>query len=180
MRVLSVVIIFAGTAFALDAARAFPDGAPWGAANPAAEQNCATCHFGDDPVRESEALIIVGLPGQPEPGAIYELEINFEDPATVTSGFQLIAMAAEQQAGTFISSAAGVEFIGASIRSTEPIKSDGRVSWAVEWHAPAVIAPPIIFYVAASAANDDGSPFGDTIHFRTYKIATKSMSLSQD
>ncbi len=173
MRVLIVVIVFAGAAFSLDAARAFPDGAPWGAANPAAEQNCATCHFDDDPVSESDVLVIDGLPGTPEPGANYDLEINFEDPKTVIAGFQLIALAADQQAGTFVSSAAGIEFFGAAIRSIEPIKSDERFSWAVTWRAPEAISSPIIFYVAATAANDDGSPFGDKIHYRTYELATK-------
>lgn len=173
MRVLTAVLIFTAAGFSLDAARAFPDGAPWGAANPAAEQNCATCHFDDDPVRESETLVIDGLPAYPEPGAVYELEINFEDPRTVIAGFQLIAHAPDQQAGTFISSIAGIEFVGASIRSTQPIRSDERVSWSVTWRAPAEIATPIVFYVAATAANDDGSPFGDQIHYREYNLAPK-------
>ena len=173
MRVFIALVIFAVAAFSLKAARAFPDGAPWGAANPAAEQNCATCHFDADPVRDSEALVVEGLPRQPAPGAIYELEIIFEDPDTVIAGFQLIAKAGDQQAGTFVSSAAGVEFIGAAIRSTVPIRSDRRVSWAVEWRAPSAIASTVVFYVAASAANDDGSPFGDTIHFRSYELASE-------
>ena len=165
--------MIAVAAFSWNAARAFPDGAPWGAANPAAEQNCATCHFGADPVRDSEALVIGGLPRQPAPGAIYELEIVFEGPDTVIAGFQLIAQAVNQQAGTFVSSVADVEFIGAAIRSTAPIRCDEGVSWAVEWRAPGVVASTIVFYVAASAANDDGSPFGDTIHFRSYKLAAQ-------
>jgi hypothetical protein len=170
MRVFIALVTIVVAAFTVNAARAFPDGAPWGAANPAAEQNCASCHFDADPVRDSESLIIIGLPQQPEPGAIYELEIILSDPDTATAGFQLIAQAANQEGGTFASSVDGVEFIGAVIRSTVPIRSDGRVSWAVEWRAPTVIVSPIVFYVAASAANDDGSPFGDTIHFRSYRL----------
>lgn len=173
MRGFFVVVVFAVAAFSFDAARAFPDGAPWGAANPTAEQNCSTCHFDDAPVHKSDMLNIDGLPGHPEPGATYDLEINFEDPKTVIAGFQLIAQAADQQAGTFVSSAAGIEFVGASIRSTEPIKGNERVSWAVTWRAPEAISTPIIFLVAASAANDDGSPFGDKIHYRAYELAPK-------
>jgi len=169
MRVFIALVTILVAAFSLNAARAFPDGAPWGAANPAAEQNCASCHFDADPVRDSESLLIIGLPLKPAPGAIYELEIIFEDPGTVVAGFQLIVQAGNQQAGTFFSTEAEVEFIGAAIRSTAPIRSDGSVSWTVEWRAPTVIAP-IVFYVAASAANDDGSPFGDTIHFRFYRL----------
>jgi hypothetical protein len=170
MRVFIALVTILVAAFSLNAAHAFPDGAPWGAANPAAEQNCATCHFDADPVRDSESLVIIGLPLKPAPGTIYELEIIFEDPETVVAGFQLIAQAGNQQAGTFFSREAEVEFIGAAIRSTAPIRSDGSVSWTVEWRAPTVIASPIVFYVAASAANDDGSPFADTIHFRFYRL----------
>jgi hypothetical protein len=159
--------------FTLNAARAFPDGAPWGAANPAAEQNCATCHFDADPIRDSAALVISGLPLYPAPDTIYELEIIFEDPDTVTAGFQLIAQAVNHEAGTFSSTEAEVEFIGAVIRSTAPVRSDARVLWKIEWRAPTAIVSPVVFYVAASAANDDGSPFGDTIHYRSYRLTAE-------
>jgi len=165
--------MIAVTAFTLNAARAFPDGAPWGAANPAAEQNCATCHFDADPIRDSEALVISGLPLYPAPGAIYKLKITLEDRDTVTAGFQLIAQAANHEAGTFFSTEAEVEFIGAVIRSTAPVRGDADVSWEIEWRAPTAVVSPVVFYVAASAANDDGSPFGDTIHYRSYRLAAE-------
>ena len=170
MRAFIAYVTIAIAAFSVHAARAYPDGAPWGAANPAAEQNCATCHFGTDPVPDSEALVIKGLPRRPAPDSIYKLEIIFDDPDAVIAGFQLFAQAADHQAGTIVSSVADVEFIGAAIRSTMPIKNNRRFSWAVEWRAPGVVASNIDFYVAASASNDDGSPFGDTIHFRSYRI----------
>ena len=50
------------TVFLLSDARALPDGAPWGAANPAADQNCAACHFSVDPVLASDDVVIRGLP----------------------------------------------------------------------------------------------------------------------
>ncbi len=173
MRVFIALLIFAVAAFKVNAARAFPDGAPWGAANPAAEQHCASCHFGADPVRDSVALVIEGLPPEPIPGATYALKIIFQDPDIVIAGFQLIAHAGHEQAGTFASSDANIEFIGAAVRSTAPTKDDEGVSWAVDWHAPGELALPIVFYVAASAANDDESPFGDTIHYRSYSLAAE-------
>ena len=163
-------MVIATCAVLVDAARAFPDGAPWGAANPGAEQSCATCHFDDDPVRDSGALVIDGLPKHVEPDATYELQIKFDDPATVVAGFQLLAHATGESAGTFVSDAVGVEFVGATIRSTQPIKGGETVSWPVTWRAPATLSSSIVFYVAATAANDDGSPFGDKIHYRTYAI----------
>lgn len=172
MRLLVIGIVIATSAFYLDAARAFPDGAPWGAANPGAEQSCATCHFDDDPVRDSSALVIDGLPTHVESNATYPLKINFEDPATVVAGFQLIAHATGEPAGTFVSDAVGVEFVGATIRSTQPLKGGETVSWPVTWRAPATLSSTIVFYVAATAANDDGSPFGDKIHYRTYALTS--------
>ena len=158
-------------AFFFSDARAFPDGAPWGAANPAAEQDCAACHFGVEPVLMSYALVIHGLPKNLEAGATYDLAITFENPGIVVAGFQLIAQAAGQDVGTFTASADGVEFIGSSIRSIAPLRTSGRAVWKIQWHAPEKIGDPIDFYLAASAANDDGSPFGDTIHFRSYQIS---------
>lgn len=150
--------------------RAFPDGAPWGAANPEVEQDCANCHFGTEPVLASPALVVRGLPESPQPGETYELNIAFDDPSIVVAGFQLFAQVSDGDAGTFKSSGDDIEFIGASIRSTAPQKSAGTATWSVQWHAPAALEDPIEFFIAASAANDDGSPFGDTIHYRSYRL----------
>lgn len=168
---IAVVLIGVAVCF-WSAARAFPDGAPWGAADPDADRNCATCHFDAEPLLDSKALVIEGLPKKPSPGAIYTLAIILGDPDTVTAGFQLIALGVDQMAGTFESSVTDVEYVGAAIRSTAPIRNEDGVSWAVEWHAPQMIESSIVFHVAASAANDDGSPFGDTIHFRSYELIT--------
>jgi hypothetical protein len=128
--------MIAVAALFLNAARAFPDGAPWGTANPATDQNCASCHFDTDPVRDSEALVINGLPPQPAPGEAYQLEVVLTDPNTVIAGFQLIAQAVDRQAGTFVSPVADVEFIGTAIRSPAPIRNNEQVSWVIEWRAP--------------------------------------------
>lgn len=157
-------------ALSMSAAFAFPDGAPWGAANPAAAEDCASCHFGADPVHGSEALSIVGLPDRAGAGESYELVVRFEDEEIVTAGFQLFAAAGHGDAGTIVSSTADVEFAGAAIRSTAPVRSPGSASWTMEWRAPAAIDSPIVFFVAASAANDDGSPLGDTIHYEMYSV----------
>jgi len=161
-------IVFTAT-FEIDA-RAFPDGAPWGAANPAIKQNCANCHFGAEPVLGSPALLIQGLPETLNPGETYDLEIKFEDPNIIIAGFQLIARTDNRDSGTFTATANDIEFIGASIRSIAPKRNPGRAVWSIHWRAPENIEGVIDFYVAASAANDDGSPFGDTIHFRSYRL----------
>jgi hypothetical protein len=80
------------------------------------------------------------------------------------------AHAGKEEAGTFASSDNNIEIIGAAIRSTAPARSEGGVSWSIEWRAPDEVTLPIVFYIAATAANDDGSPFGDTIHYRSYSF----------
>lgn len=173
MRALFFLAVFATATITLGAVRAFPNGAPWGSANPAAEQNCASCHFGAEPIIDSTALLIKGLPQQLLPGGVYELEVILKDVNAATAGFQLFAFSVDGPAGTVVSSEAGVEFIGAAIRSTVPIQEDAGFSWTLQWRTMQVISSPIIFYVAANAANDDASPFGDTIHFRSYKLLTE-------
>lgn len=150
--------------------QAFPDGAPWGAANPAAEQDCATCHFGDQPVSDSAALVLRGLPDKATAGETYDLEVAFTHADIVIAGFQLIALSAGQSAGTFRASTDDLEYIGASIRSVVPNDVAGHAVWHIQWQAPDTLDSQIEFYLAASAANDDGSPFGDTIHFKAYQL----------
>jgi hypothetical protein len=172
MRAVFLLLTLSLSAFFLHDARAFPDGAPWGAANPAAEQDCAACHFDNEPVLASDGLVIHGLPKNLEAGVTYDLAITFENPDIVVAGFQLIAQAAGQDVGTFTASVDDVEFVGSSIRSIAPLRTSGRAVWKIQWHAPEKIDGPIDFYLAASAANDDGSPFGDAIHFRSYRLST--------
>lgn len=165
MRSLICIGVFAST---IPFARAHPDGAPWGAARPTAAETCNTCHFDNEPIHDSTQLQIEGLPYEPEPGETYDLTISLQDLNAVTAGFQLIAEA--DQAGAFVSTAANMEFIGPAIRSTQPAKSNGAVSWSLQWQVPPVFAGPIVLYVAATSANDDGSPLGDKIHFRSYTL----------
>jgi len=138
----SVLAAVAPGMLAVGIAGAFPDGAPWGAANPAAEQNCATCHFDYDPVFDSPALTIDGLPADPQAGEIYGLRISFDDPAIVVAGFQMFAQMTGEQAGLLVSDSASVDFIGSAIRSTAPATKDGGVTWLVKWYAPRIARVP--------------------------------------
>ena len=153
------------------AANAYPEGAPWGAANPAADESCSSCHFGSEPVMDSAALAIEGLPDKPVAGSTYEFVILFSHADAVVSGFQLIAAAQDGDAGTLLSQDADLEYVGAAIRSMNTRKVNGEVSWKVSWQAPNVIRLPLFFYLAASDSNDDLSPFGDTIHYKQFIIA---------
>lgn len=165
-----IVMLGAASAFAVSGAGAFPDGAPWGAANPDGVQHCATCHFDAEPVHDSAALLLEGLPARAISGTSYSLEVIFKDPKIVVAGFQLLAHNQGTDAGTFSSQSAGVESVGAAIRSTEKRKNENGVSWTLQWRAPENVGSSITFCLAASAANDDDSPFGDQIHYRNYQL----------
>jgi hypothetical protein len=152
---------------------AFPDGAPWGAANPDATENCAGCHFDGEPFRDSKALTVTGLPETLAPDTIYEIMVQFENPGGMAAGFQMFAAADSQSPGSFTSDADNTETVGAAIRSTAPVEKEGPVCWTVRWRTPKAIESAIKIYVAASAANFDRSAFGDNIHFRSYRFDHK-------
>ena len=152
------------------AAFAYPEGAPWGAANPNAEENCATCHFDSEAVHDSTALTVEGLPAELSPDKSYELSVIFENPDGAAAGFQLIAWSDNSDAGVFESESDNVEVFGSAMRSTSPVVEEGLVSWLIRWHTPANITKSMTIYVAATAANHDQSPLGDQVHFRSYQF----------
>ena len=170
MRSLLAASISVAAALFVSTVLAYPDGAPWGSADPQAAENCGTCHFGAQPVLDSEAISVNGLPDRLEPGASYDLEVVFEDPAMAVAGFQMFAVAAGQEAGAFEASIDDVEIIGAAIRSIAPVKAAGAVSWALRWSASDTLPGQATIHIAATAGNDDGSPLGDVVHFRTIDL----------
>ena len=148
----------------MSAAIAFPEGAPWGAANPDADENCGTCHFGYDATINAQSISVRGLPEAAVPGETYKLEISFADDEAVIAGFQLLATD-----GDFHVDGGDIEYLGAAIRSTKPSTADDGFNWLLSWTAPDNPGERVIIYVAVVAGNDDLSPFGDRAFFRTFK-----------
>lgn len=149
---------------------AYPEGAPWGASDPDAAENCESCHFDYPPERESAALIVEGLPGRATPGETYPLKVRFNESDAVIAGFQMIARIGSDAAGEFESAQPMVEYVGAAIRSTEPLRASESFEWLMTWTAPASPGATVTVFVAAMRANDDGSPFGDQAHFRSFVV----------
>jgi len=151
------------------ATAAFPDGAPWSAAE---GEGCASCHF-DGPLRaESEAIEVDGLPEQLRPEKRYQLTIRFTHAPMETAGFLLAAEQTEGRIGTFETEVedGSVETQGALARSSAPeaaIENDGQAVWIINWRTPARIDGPVRLILWANAGNGDASPFGDSIHRRT-------------
>lgn len=161
-------LLFAAALVTGGPALAYPDASPWGAANPSAEETCSSCHYDYEPVTESAALGIEGLPGEAVPGETYEIVVRMIGVDAAVSGFQLIT-----SAGVFNSDNASLEAAGNAIRSTTVAANRGSIEWALSWEVPESPGGTVEMYLAVSAANDDQSPFGDTIHYRRFVIVVE-------
>ncbi len=148
-------------------AAAYPDGAPWGSADPGAAENCATCHFSSDPILNSDAIEIDGWPRLVSAGDVYELVFRFAAREGASAGMQVLVRSGGAEAGAFLAAPDGLETDGAKARTTVPRPfTNGEVSWRLEWRAPDPENGRVTMCVGASAANGDASALGDTVHFR--------------
>ena len=162
----AAITVLLPAVFAWDFAGAYPEGAPWGTAHPEAEEHCASCHYDYAPVAESAALRLRDLPDRVQPGRSYPLELHFEAPDAEVSGFQILA-----SDGRFESSAADIESRADASRSTAVRRRSDGFRWPLIWIAPDESGVTVSLYLAASSANDDQSPLGDRIHYRTIEVA---------
>lgn len=160
LRGICLWAMLAGAAFAN------PNGAPWGAAKPGAGQDCAACHFDYDPALQSELLSLEGLPERLSPGGAYDLILRLAPSDAAIAGFMLSA-----SGGAFKARGGGVEVNEQEARSTEPAAAEEGALWKLTWTAPDTLPDEIFFYAAVNGANDDASPFGDIIHFRSFAVA---------
>ncbi|MBJ90340.1 MAG: hypothetical protein CMO98_10840 [Woeseia sp.] len=150
--------------FLIKDASSFPEGAPWGTANFDSEQSCAACHFDYDPIFNSDALLVEGLPDRLLAGTSHEIVITLESLEALTAGFQMLA-----SKGQFTSIEHHTEYIGSAIRSTKATNNANGFSWSLIWTAPPKPNTKVLFYLAVTGANGDGSPFGDLIHFWSFE-----------
>lgn len=160
------VAVLLPAVFAWGIAAAYPEGAPWGAAHPEADESCASCHHDYEAVTDSAALRLKELPDRVEPGRSYPLELRFEAADAEVSGFQILA-----SHGRFESSAADIESRAEASRSTALRRRSDGFRWPLTWIAPDEPGVTVSLYLAASCANDDQSPLGDRIHYRTIEVA---------
>ncbi|MEM1262744.1 MAG: choice-of-anchor V domain-containing protein [Pseudomonadota bacterium] len=150
-------------------AHGFPDGAPWGAADPANQNTCSSCHHDVEAIDPSSAIKISGLPDQAQPSTRYPLTVTVRTTAA-TAGFQLVAFVDRGSAGLFTSNDASIEIDAAQARSTVPVSlTDNTAVWQLVWTTPSDRVPVSLF-LAAVSANNDASPFGDQPHYRRYRL----------
>lgn len=154
------------------AARAYPDGAPWKTLDRPGEA-CASCHFGSASVAGSEALSLAGAPVAAEPGETYELTLRFAPGTPGIAGYLAAFHRADGEAGA-VAAEGEQEAKGAAVRSTVPlpVSAETQAEWRFAWTAPATPGP-VALHIAANAANDDASPFGDMVHVKTLMLAVE-------
>ena len=150
------LLLLAGTALAK------PPYATWDSVLPGSVDACQSCHFDHDAVRDSALIRVDGLPPVVAPGAVHEVVLTLNAEGARTGAFL-----ARFDSGRVIGAAAGLEVRGAAVRAIEPLAMPAR--WSFRWQAP--VAPgAIALMVAANAANDDASPFGDMTHYARREI----------
>lgn len=171
---------------------AFPDGPPPGRTGGFGEPTCQVCHADASVVVSARGLWIESLPRAYVPGETYRLTAVLTRPGMGRGGFQVSARYAEgktagRQAGSFIpeDSTTSVSILAnravqylahtaAGARLTAP----DTARWTFEWRAPAEgpkgRAGEVIFNVAANAANNDQSEFGDRILIREFRVKRRN------
>ena len=165
------------------AAAVFKDGPPPAYTGGFGEPTCRHCHA-DAPLNEpGGTLTIGGLPDPYEPGRTYDLAVMLRRAGMLRAGFQLTARFATgeragKQAGTLApadqrskvvrDSATGVLYIEHTFAGTPAAGDSTRC--ILRWTAPASPRGPVAFHVAANAANDDDSAFGDFIYARAAEV----------
>ena len=139
------------------------------------EPTCAECHFGG-PVDADRGTLTVEVPTAVEPGRTYRVAVELTHPEMAAAGFQIALRFAEgeaegEQAGTLrpvgprtavtADTATGVQY-GHQTPAGAGLSDVGGTRWILEWEAPTADAD-VLVHVAANAANDDASEFGDDI-----------------
>lgn len=180
IRALIVTVVLCGAGAALYAA-----GPPPAHTGGFGEETCAYCHF-ENPVDDpSGQLSLRGVPESYEPEAEYPIEVVLVRPDLKRGGFQLSARFSEgseagEQAGDLVVDAGSarvdlhdrIQYARQTYAGSEPSTADS-IRWLLTWTSPDSAAGPVVFHVAANAANGDKSEFGDFIYLEEATSTTE-------
>ncbi len=148
------------------------------------EETCRSCHFDYDLNPEEGNLTVSGIGEKISAGQHLEIEISVEREVLGAAGFQLSARFEDgSQAGSFeiegnervmFSSSVpdSLQYVQHTREGTKPADKN-KQTWTIKWQAPESLAGPVIFNIAANAANGDQSEFGDFIYSRELVIDSK-------
>ena len=176
---VTAAALLPAAALVLPAARRAPGyatGAPPGFSGGFSESSCHACHFHEEVNAPPGRVAIAGVPERFTPGARYPLTVTLTRPGMKLAGFQLTArfkdgaqagaLAPEPQAQDRlrIDEQRGVQY--ASQSAAVSVASSATASWTLTWTAPAGPGP-IVFHVAANAADGDETVEGDYVYTAT-------------
>jgi hypothetical protein len=154
---------------------AFVEGPPPATTGGFGEETCRKCHYDFEENDPAGSLLLEGFPETYVVGRQYTLTIRLMHPRLERGGFELAARFASgdnegRQAGflessddrvSIVSSADAATHFARQTRAGSAPQTKGQSAWTVRWRAPETGSAPIVFHVAANAANFDDSPLGD-------------------
>jgi hypothetical protein len=159
----------------------YVDGAPAGFSGGFNEESCHGCHFHHDLNSGPGRVTIAGLPPRVLAGERYSLTITLTRPEMRLAGFQLTARLKDggTQAGTLapapgeearvgIDVSRDVQYANQRKTGASPSGSD-TATWSLVWTAPRT-SDPIVFHVAANAADADNTAEGDYVHTAVVEV----------
>jgi hypothetical protein len=163
-------------------AAAYVDGPPPVHTGGFDEPTCHACHF-ENAIDEDGGALRIDVPAVYEPGRRYTLRLELRHPELKRGGFELATRFAAgpergRQAGTLdVAAEVGrvtlhddVAYAHHVRAGTKPAAT-GVASWTITWTAPTHPTADVAVHVAANAANDDNSEFGDHIYTAHATIA---------
>lgn len=155
-------------------ATAYRDGPPPGFSGGFKEDNCLACHF-DYELNLAPGRLTLSAPQRYTPGETYTLTVTLTRPGMKVGGFQLTARFEDggAQAGTLAVAPSDAKRIKVQLdrdvqyamhqRPGTSLTGPNSARWTLRWTAPAR-GGSVLFNVAANAANEDDSQFGDYVY----------------
>jgi hypothetical protein len=153
----------------------YADGPPPGRTGGFNEPTCGECHQ-HNPLNDPLGMLsLAGLPPSYEPNRVYHLTVTLARPGMLAGGFQLAARSHDaygRQAGDLAPADDRTTVPPATLpalqylQHTRPgtaLTVPDTARWTFMWRAPAGLGP-VVFHVAANAANEDNSELGDFIY----------------
>jgi hypothetical protein len=142
------------------------------------EQSCHSCHFDYDLNQPEGELSVSGIEESFEAGQEYAIKIRVNRIDMSVAGFQMTARFEDgSQAGKFeiddkLTTTPNIESSVTYVQHAVGMvdAENGEKSWQITWTAPNQATQPIIFNIAANAANGDASAFGDWIYLKEMEI----------
>jgi hypothetical protein len=153
----------------------YAEGAPPGFSGGFKEETCHACHFHAEPNSGPGRVAIEGVPARFTAGERYALIVTLTRAGMKRAGFQFTSRSKDSgaQAGTLapgpddrnrvgIDLLGGIQYAGQRKEGASVDAADA-VRWTIQWTAPDG-GGPVVFNVAANAADGNESADGDFVY----------------